>query len=288
MNEIIPQNIDMNEIILENINIDEIIPQNIDMNEIIPQNINIDGISIDFSSINSNNENINDLINIKSFENIINYKIDSKMETEQECYNDYMVTLNKEYNIKNIDIVRMNLPLNTSNNITIENNVFIIETNKIYEFELDEKYYNRYDLINLLNEYMKNENINVECSFNNDEQIQFISNDIFNIHNNENSVLKKLGFMKQFYSNTNEYISDVSINLGDNIYYIFIENLNEKPMFLFNEGKIEKINELNEENSVDYLIIKFYKTKFDLIKNNLEYTHFFDNNHQIEFSFNCY
>ena len=48
---------------------------------------------------------------------------------------------------------------------------------------------------------------------------------------------------------------------------------------------IEKLKELDPELEieVDHLIIKFYKTKKYLIKNNNEYSFFFEHEHSIDF-----
>ena len=99
--------------------------------------------------------------------------------------------------------------------------------------------------------------------------------------------MNNFGFNQQLYTNNYTYVANTSINLGDNVYYLMIENLNENnPLFLIKEGVIENINQLDEEQNVDYLVIKFYKTKKNIVDNNLEYSHFFDNNHKIEFIFN--
>ena len=51
------------------------------------------------------------------------------------------------------------------------------------------------------------------------------------------------------------------------------------------EPIIEKLLELDGNIEIDHLIIKFYKTKNSLIKNDLEYSFFFESEHEIDFEF---
>ena len=48
---------------------------------------------------------------------------------------------------------------------------------------------------------------------------------------------------------------------------------------------IEKLYNIDQDFEIDHLIIKFYKTKNNLIKNDSEYSFFFDSIHEIEFEF---
>ena len=52
------------------------------------------------------------------------------------------------------------------------------------------------------------------------------------------------------------------------------------------QPKIEKLLELDGDIEIDHLIIKFYKTKNTIIKNDLEYSFFFESEHEIELEFN--
>ena len=67
--------------------------------------------------------------------------------------------------------------------------------------------------------------------------------------------------LKNTYINKNRYESEYSLDIGDNIFYLVIENISEEPLFLINldEGTIEKISSICNEIEVDCLIIKFYK-----------------------------
>ena len=51
------------------------------------------------------------------------------------------------------------------------------------------------------------------------------------------------------------------------------------------EPVVEKLLELDEDIEIDHLIIKFYKTKNSLIKNDPEYSFFFESEHEIDFEF---
>ena len=58
-------------------------------------------------------------------------------------------------------------------------------------------------------------------------------------------------------------------------------------IFLINNDTetITKLQDINDEYKLDHLIIKFYRTYKDIIKNNKEYTFFFEQNHKIKFNF---
>jgi hypothetical protein len=50
-------------------------------------------------------------------------------------------------------------------------------------------------------------------------------------------------------------------------------------------NQIKKLINLNDNYEVDHLIIKFYRTINEIIKNDLEYKFFFEKEHQIIFNF---
>jgi hypothetical protein len=68
------------------------------------------------------------------------------------------------------------------------------------------------------------------------------------------------------------------LKLGDNIFYLVIENISREPLFLidYDNNQIKKLIELNDNYEVDHLIIKFYRTKNEIIKNDLDYKFFFE------------
>jgi hypothetical protein len=107
------------------------------------------------------------------------------------------------------------------------------------------------------------------------------------------SILPYLGFSKSTYFNKTIYEAESSINIGDNIFYLVIENISDHPMFLI-DMDLKKITKLlyfniNEDDHdqnyiLDHLIIKFYRSKKNIIKNNNEYSFFFENDHHIQFA----
>ena len=67
--------------------------------------------------------------------------------------------------------------------------------------------------------------------------------------------------------------------------YLIIENISDEPLFMINqdENKITKLVEIDGEIEVDHLIVKFNKTRRNLVKNNNEYSFFFEREHLIDF-----
>lgn len=115
----------------------------------------------------------------------------------------------------------------------------------------------------------------------------FISDKEFNLINQENSILPYLGYTRNNYYNKKKYHGTNSIDIGDNIFYLIIENISEDALFLINNDTetIKKIKEIDDELEIDHLVIKFYKTKNNIIKNNKEYSFFFEDKHDIQFEF---
>jgi hypothetical protein len=160
---------------------------------------------------------------------------------------------------------------------------------QIFEFELklEENYYNRYEIKDFLNQVFESNKCNIKCDIQSSLFV-FSSDDksCFRMENNETSILGTLGFNKNSYFNKNIYSAENPHQLGDNIFYLVIENISEKPLFCIDndDGEITKLQTIEHVN-IDHLIIKFYKTDNDLIKNNKNYKFFFDTNHQITFEF---
>ncbi len=102
--------------------------------------------------------------------------------------------------------------------------------------------------------------------------------------NHDTSILSILGFNKNIYVNKNMYSAEISHQIGDNIYYMVIENISSEPLFYINKDT-DEINKLYEFEpfETDNLIIKFNKSKKDLIKNSKEYNYFFNDRHLISF-----
>ena len=248
-------------------------------------------IYIDNDNIDYNKEDINRIIENKvssSMNNILN--ISSNEITEKECYNDYMIRLESPIMIKDLDIKNIELPIRKEENITDNNNKIIIEIgNQIKTIELEPNYYNRNELIEFLNEGFNYNEIPILCEINDEDKFIFTSlnNNKFIMKWEDDSILPYLGFNKSTYINKTKYEAENSINIGDNIFYLVIENISDNPMFLIDMDlkQITKIINFNDEQNnfiIDHLIIKFYRSKKNIIKNNNEYSFFFENEHHIE------
>ena len=126
-----------------------------------------------------------------------------------------------------------------------------------------------------------------------DETDQFVFESIkdekFKLISSPTSILPYLGFGKNTYLNKSKYIAENYLDVGDNIFYLVLENISEEPMFKIDmdpdEPIVEKLMELDGDIEIDHLIIKFYKTKTSLIKNDSEYSFFFESEHEINFEF---
>ena len=227
-----------------------------------PMKININDTNIEIENIN-----IMDKQNNKS-ENII--IIESNKYTESEGYNDYIVELEDEITCNMIDI-KIDIPLNNINNITNENNqiVIIYENNEII-FELEDNMYNRYEICEYLNEGFSMHNLNIECTF--DElyySITHKNNKNFTIIQNDNSILRDLGFNKNNYSNKSNYTAEQSLNIGDNIYYIEFDDIFKFK--IINDKVIKQYESLDFEYKAKELIIKIKKTPNAIITNCKQY-----------------
>lgn len=214
--------------------------------------------------------------------------ISSDDHTESECYNNYMVQL--EHSIKDLselDISNISMPMCDKNNIDDKNKLTIKINNDEHEIFVEPDYYNRYELVDVLNEGFNMHELNIKCTLNENDNIVFESNTVFELKNGDNSILGCMGFTKNNYFGNNKYESDNSINIGDNIYYLVIENLSSDPMFYINsDDNIQKrMIQQSLNMDIDYLIIKFYRTKKDVINNTKEYSHFFESKHTIEFEY---
>jgi hypothetical protein len=249
-----------------------------DLNYTIPNNVKIRSTSVNNSFMITRN-NMNSLVRSS-----IDLEVDSERATTYDCYNDYMVNLEKQIKLKDIKIRKIELPKRETENINLTNNELKISIdNKEQIFELEENYYNRYEIKDFLNEAFKIYNFEINCDIQDDIFI-FNSTKKFIIYNHEKSILPLLGFNKNAYVNKNTYTAESSIQIGDNIYYLVIENISSKPLFYINKdnNEIKKLIDF-EPIEIDNLIIKFYKTPRDIIKDNKEYNYFFNNKHKIYF-----
>ena len=245
--------------------------------------------------ISSNGENIKKTTNSKKNKNVntSSLSIISNEVTEKECYNDYMIKLSEPIKLCDLNINNIQLPKRQDENISNINNQLEIEfgsNNQIIELEPD--YYNRNEIINFMNECFDTYSLNIKLYIDelSDKFVfESINNEKFKLLSSSTSILPYLGFVKNTYLNKSKYIAENSLDVGDNIFYLVLENISEKPMFKINMDSekpiIDKLLELDEDIEIDHLIIKFYKTKNSLIKNDPEYSFFFESEHEIDFEF---
>ena len=236
---------------------------------------------------NVNKEENNKLVlDRKSEQNKKVLEIDSKSYTESECYNDYMITFDKFIHFRDIDIENIVLPKKNEENITSDNNqLTVVIDGEEGTFELEENYYNRDEITEHINNAFDSNDIFIRCKIEDDKFI-FMSDKKFTMINDDKSILGYLGFNKSIYQNRTKYVAESTVGIGDNIFYLVIENISEEPLFVINNdlGKIHKLQNIIRNYELDHLIIKFYRTSKDLIKNNKEYSFFFERNHRIQFT----
>ena len=156
---------------------------------------------------------------------------------------------------------------------------------------MESDYYNRNEIVDCLNDCFETYNLNINSYIDLDDKFVFESKsgEKFKLISSEKSILPYLGFGKNSYFNKNKYIAENPLDVGDNIFYLVIENISSEPMFRIDmdsdEPIIEKLLELDTDIEIDHLIIQFYKTKNSLIKNDSEYSFFFESEHEIDFEF---
>ncbi len=281
---VIPDNVISDNVIPDNVISDNVIPDNVIQDNVIPDNVIPDNVIPD-NVIPDNVISDNVIQNNVIPDNVIlNKIITDSLKINLEYLNNYIFNINKNIKINKLYLNKISLPKQNNNNIENNNKLVIEIQNNKYTIEIPSKYYNRYELIEYLNNNLPNE---IKCYIEN-SRFTFKSEEIFKILNDDNSVINNLGFIKNSYHRKNIYVAEMPINIGDNIFYLVIDNLLEnKPLFLINndENKIEKLNEIENTDYVDELIIKFNITEIDNIKNNIEYSFFFENHHFIEFNY---
>jgi hypothetical protein len=225
------------------------------------------------STLNSNKEKV-----------ISQIHVNSSNFTDNECYNDYMISFKSPITFNNLEISNINIPKNKSENINEDNNVLSVVVNgEKYTFELEENYYNRYEILEFINDAFNSNNIDINCFIDNDKYV-FKSNNKFNLDvTDKKSILSFLGFNNNKYNNRTLYTADTTINIGDNIFYLILSPIHDEPLYEINndDNTIKKLVNLdNDSMELDHLIVQFYKTKKDLIKYNTNYNFFFENKHE--------
>lgn len=257
----------------------------------------------DIIELNNKNKNNKDKVNIvddvqrtitkddiqstitKDKERVISQiHVNSSNFTDNECYNDYMINFKSPIVFNNLEISNINIPKNESENINEDNNVLSVVVNgEKYTFELEENYYNRYEILDFINDAFNSNNIDINCFIENDKYV-FKSNNRFNLDvSDKKSILPFLGFNNNKYNNRTLYTADTTINIGDNIFYLILSPIHDEPLYEINndDNTIKKLVNLDDSSmELDHLIVQFYKTKKDLIKYNTNYNFFFKNKHE--------
>lgn len=261
-----------------------------------PELVISDGYST--HTIKIKNQEENDVIEYKP-NKISKISIFCDELVEEESYNEYQKELNNTVNVNKIELSEIQFTKRDDDNITNENNLLIIKKeNETYEIEIPTDYYNRYELIETINDVINDIGIEIildehdHCIIKSTDSIPFNMYDINpnnDIEDSEiNTILPVLGFKNTTYINKIEYTSEKDIEIGDNIYYLVIDNINNEPICQINldTNKIKYIN--NEYNNIelDVLDIKINKTYNTLVKNNPLYDHFFNNSHSYVIKFN--
>jgi hypothetical protein len=210
--------------------------------------------------------------------------VNSSTFTDNECYNDYMINFKSQITFNNLEISNINIPKNESENVSEDNNVLsVIVNGDKYTFELEENYYNRYEILDFINDAFNSNNIDINCFIDNDKYV-FKSNNRFNLDiGDKKSILPFLGFNNSKYNNRTSYTADTTINIGDNIFYLILSPIHDEPLYEINndDNTIKKLVNLDDNSmKLDHLIVQFYKTKKDLIKYNTNYNFFFKNKHE--------
>lgn len=210
--------------------------------------------------------------------------IKSQEHIQPEGYSNYLVELEEEIKCKDLNI-NVEFPINKENNITEENNQIHIKINNedIY-FELEPDFYNRYELCECITDAFKQNNLNIMCTFNeNYYEIHNVDNINFSMFNDDNSILSILGFTKNSYLDKSVYSGDVSPNIGDNIYYIEIDEI-----FRFKVNADNVITKLHDKLDDFYttsdMSIKIKKTENSIVTDNKQYSYFFEKPHVIKIS----
>ena len=204
--------------------------------------------------------------------NIINIYNDNYKEA-----NEYTFEFNKSIKISKLSIGNVELPKNKNNISNYNNQLKIFYKNKYIQLSLEPDYYNRYELVEILNDNFEANEILITCSINKNDEIIFCSNEKFNMLDSDNSILNTLGFINGDYKNEKKYISHYPISIIDNIYYLGFINLYDEPLFKINmdTNEITVLIDIDFNNTeLHELIVKFYFTPHCPILNQ-KYEHFY-------------
>lgn len=153
--------------------------------------------------------------------------------TDQDNYSDYMVELNDElHNVISAQIINLNLP-NFINYIGDNNKIEITFANgNEISTEINPGYYDFEQLISAVSD--KLDGISISKDYNN--KVVLSHPDQFTISNNDKSIFRQFGFLKNNYIGKKTYISENEPSFGKHQQlYMFIEGLDDhEPVAIFN------------------------------------------------------
>lgn len=215
----------------------------------------------------------------KLLKNLKNSFIVNVKQNFSKSNNSYTFNFSKHLNIKNIDLLRPSFPKKISENVTNKNNILKIEYDgEIYDFLINEDYYNRYELCDYISDLFKENNLNIQLLMDKNDNYVFICEKHLKLFDCVNSILFVMGFINGNYDNySNAYkthiplISDNPILLCDNIYYLSIINVRYEPIFRINMDDdvvdvIYKINDCIGSNRLDILFFSTPLQELDIMK----------------------
>lgn len=146
-------------------------------------------------------------------------------------YNDFMVTLPKQINnVTKINLSNLKLFRNEKNITSCNNCIKFSLDETCHQIEINSGKYDVITLINELNNTTSENKIDMTFTLCPDKRILIKSSSQFTLINEDNSLLKVLGFIDKKYSEKSEYTSDNKISLDDNpkMFIQLIYNGNEK------------------------------------------------------------
>lgn len=227
--------------------------------------------------------------NPKRVERITNMSacIKSSQYTEPEYYNDYMVDLKKEFgcilkNIREINITNIDIPFvplidDKSNTLDIKS-----DKEKTKELTLSNGEYLIDEIIDVLNDGFKNENMDITVDITKDDRIVFHqnNNEEFEMDFSHSKLGQYLGFTYETYEGSNKYTSEKQHAFNIKPIYLYITNIMDEPFAIIeskNKFKQYVTKFQSDIPELKYLMFQFRKEKTE--KENLY--DFYERPHEI-------
>jgi hypothetical protein len=206
--------------------------------------------------------------------------IKSEQYAEPEFFNDYLIELDKTYkNVKCIEIPNYTFPkLEKEIEITNDNSEFTFSIdNDEQSIELEHGVFSVDKIITTIQDVLDNAEIDLKLNINNNTiNIEHTQNEEFILLNNNNSILRELGFTKDIYENETNYTADNQIII-DKI-YMFIDNISStEPIGLID---LKKTKIIKKEFKTPINELKEIIVKFKLNKDYDELVNFYNKPHQ--------